>query len=65
MLKSEGVVGGVGGWVAHKILVTAPEAKSPFPFLNLTQTLLWTGIWPQACDFKSQNLGLSKASLQG
>ena len=36
----------VGGWVAYKILVTIPEAKS-FPFGGFG---LWTGIWPQACQ---------------
>ena len=39
VLKSCGVVG-------HEILVTAPEAKFPFPFLDLTET----GTWSQACQ---------------
>ena len=35
--------GGVGWVVAHKILVTSPEAKFLFPFLGPG---LWTGTWP-------------------
>ena len=35
MLKSYGWGGGgVVGWVAHKILVTSPEAKFIFPILG-------------------------------
>ena len=28
-------MGGVGWWVAHKILVTCPEAKFLFPFFGI------------------------------
>ena len=41
MLKSWGLW--VVGWVAHKILMTSPEAKFLFPFLG---PRLWTGTWP-------------------
>ena len=41
------VVGWVVTVVAHKILVTSPEAKFLFPFLGPG---LWTGTWPWACQ---------------
>ena len=44
--KSYGWGGGVG-WVAHKILVTSPEAKFLFPFLG---TGISTETWPWACQ---------------
>ena len=37
--------------VAHKILVTSPEAKFLFPFLGIG---LWTGTWPRACQLNCQ-----------
>ena len=41
-------VGGVGGVVAHRILVIA---NFNFPFSDLTLTWLWPGTWPRACKF--------------
>ena len=59
--KSYGWGGGVG-WVAHKILVTSPEAKFLFSFLGLLGPGLWTGTWPRACqqgDLKEGETGCS------
>ena len=35
--------------MAHKILVSSPEAKFLFPFLGPG---LWTGTWPWACQYR-------------
>ena len=44
------------GWVvAHKILVTSPEAKFLFPFLGPG---LWTGTWPWACQLGVTDLNI-------
>ena len=54
MLKSWGWGGGGGGGggvVAHKILVTSPEAKYLcYLFVAFLGFGLWTGTWPRACQ---------------
>ena len=40
-----------GGVVAHKILVTSPEAKFPFLFFGLTLRDLGLGLWTGTCEF--------------
>ena len=53
MLKSWGWGGG-GGVVAHKILVTSPEAKYLcYLFWAFLGFGLWTGTWPRACQFEN------------
>ena len=56
--KSFGWWGGLV--VAHKILVTSPEAKFLFSFLGPLGFGLWTRTWPRAC----QLVGGSKSSNQ-
>ena len=53
-------MGGVVVVVAHKILVTSPEAKFLFPFLGPG---LWTGTWPGLVNKPLQGLALSKRML--
>ena len=45
----------VGWWVAHKILVTSPEAKYLcYLFGAFLGFGLWTGTWPRACQLMYQ-----------
>ena len=49
--------------VAHKILVTSPEAKFLFSLFGAFRVFgLWTGPWPRACQFVTLFF-LMKASL--
>ena len=44
-------MGGWGGVVAHKILVTSPEAN--FGLFGALGFVLWTGPLPRACQYHS------------
>ena len=58
---------GGGGWwvVAHKILVTSPEAKFLFSLFGAFWGFgLLTGPWPRACQFRCLQIKLKSIDLE-